>query len=162
MRTSRGEIATVTVLAYVIIGLLALYVPNPISTAIGIGNRQNKIIQTDRVTLINDKDGVPIAYRTVTDNSEIQQKSTFWEWLTSLPIFVLFLMIMGIIFPPIAMVLGTLWRNLWKETKKIVVSVDQALDNIHDPVVKQTILDKMDGVQNESTKDLVDKIQGKT
>jgi len=114
---NRRGLAETAILVYVIIGLIAFFVPNPISTAVGLGNRQNKIVQTDKVTLINDKDGVPIAYRTVSSNSDTQQKITFWEWLASLPVFVLFLMGMGIIFPPIAMIFAKL-RSVWKNAFK--------------------------------------------
>ncbi len=79
----------------------------------------------------------------------------------SLPIFVLVLMFLGIVFPPISMVLGALWRGLKKETKKIVVSVDHALDHINDPSIKATLKSKMSESQDDSTKRLVNKIQGK-
>ena len=111
--------AEVAVLVYVIVGLVMFFVPNPVSTSLGIGNRQNKIVQTDKVTLINDKDGVPIAYRQITDNRDEQQKISFWEWLRSLPIFVLVLMFLGTIFPPVAMVfakLRSVWKNAFKNT----------------------------------------------
>jgi len=160
MRTNRGVVAE-TLLIYVIVGMIALFVPNPISNAVGLGNRQNKIVQTDKVTLINDKDGNPIAYRQVTSDSDLQQKQTFWEWLGSLPAFVLILMLLGIVFPPVSLFLGKIYSGLKKETKKIIVSVDKALDNVHDPVVKETILSKMSETQDDSTKKLVDKIQGK-
>ena len=160
MKNNKG-LAEVAVLVYVIVGLVALFVPNPISSAVGVGIRPNKTVQTDTVTLINDKDGVPIAYRRITANNEIQQKVTFWEWLFSLPIFVLFLMAMGVIFPPVALVLGRLWTVLKGETKKIVVGVDKALDNMTDSTAKQQFLGKMSEVQDTSTKKLVDQIQGK-
>lgn len=151
-----------SVLLYYVIAFMALlFIPNPISNAVGVGNRQNKIVQTDKVTLINDKDGNPIAYRQVTNQSDTQQHITFLEWLSSLPIFVLFLMAMGIIFPPVALLFGKLLSALKSETKKIVVSVDTAMDNLHDPVIKEKILSDMSAVQNDSTKKLVDKIQGK-
>ena len=117
MRTNRGEITTVAVLIGVVIGIFALFVPNQVSTALGIGNRQNKIVQTEKVELINDKAGIPIAYRTITKNSDIQQKVTFWEWLMSLPILVLILMGLGVIFPPVAAVLLRL-RSVWKSAFK--------------------------------------------
>src|SRR3990167_6468169 len=155
MRKNRGIVAE-TLLVYIVIGVIALFVPNPISNAVGIGNRQNKIVQTDKVTLINDKDGNPIAYRQVTSDQDLQQHITFWEWLSSLPIFVLFLMGMGLIFPPVALVLGRLWATLKKETKKIVLSVDAAMDEIKDEDVKNKALGAMAGIQNDSTKKIVD------
>lgn len=157
---NKGVVETV-ILYYVIAFMALLFVPNPVSNAVGIGNRQNKIVQTDKVTLINDEKGMPIAYRQVTNQSDLQQHVTFWEWLKSLPVFVLFLMIMGLIFPPVALVLARLWAALKKETRKIVVGVDQAMKEVSDPALKEKMYDKMDGVQNDSTKKLVDKIQGK-
>jgi len=157
---SNGVVESV-ILYYVIAFMALLFIPNPISSAVGVGIRPNKTVMSDKVTLINDKDGNPIAYRQVINNDDVQQKVGFWEWLKSLPIFVLFLMAMGLIFPPIALVLGRLWTVLKRETKKIVVSVDHALDNINDPVIKQGIKSKMSETQDTSTKKLVDKIQGK-
>jgi len=115
-RNSRG-VAAETLLIYIVIGVIALFVPNPVSTSIGIGNRQNKIVQTDTTTLINDKDGIPIAYRNIRKDSDTQQKITFWEWLISLPMFVLILMALGVIFPPVAMVFARL-RGVWKTAFK--------------------------------------------
>ena len=82
---NRKGIAEVAILLYVIAGLALLFIPNPVSNAIGIGIRPNKTVQTDKVTLINDKDGNPIAYRQVMLNDDIQQRVSFWEWLRSLP-----------------------------------------------------------------------------
>ena len=117
MRNKERGVVAETLLIYIVVGLVAFFVPNPISNAVGLGNRQNKIVQTDKVTLINDKDGTPIAYRQITSQSDIQQSVTFWEWLRSLPVFVLFLMLMGIIFPPIAALLIKL-RGVWKSAFK--------------------------------------------
>lgn len=117
-RTNRGVVSE-TVLIYVIVGILALFVPNPISNAVGIGVRPNKTVKVDKTELIYDKEGVPVAYRHISSDEDIQQKVTFWEWLTSLPIFVLVLMFMGVIFPPIAMVLAKIratWKSAFKNT----------------------------------------------
>ena len=130
MRKNRG-IVEETLLVYIVIGVIALFVPNPISNAVGIGNRQNKIVQTDKVTLINDKDGNPIAYRQVTSDSDIQQTITFWEWLRSLPIFVLFLMGSGVVFPVVAAVLLQI-RGAWKSAFK---NTYNGLKNLTDKTV---------------------------
>lgn len=113
---NKGIVAE-TLLIYVLIGTILVYVPNPISNVLGIGNRQNKVVQTDTTTLINDKDGVPIAYRKITKSADTQQTITFWEWLRSLPIFVLFLMGLGVVFPPVAAILMRL-RGVWKNAFK--------------------------------------------
>lgn len=118
IRNKKG-IAEVVLLLYVLGAVVLFFVPNPVSSAMGVGIRPNKTIETDKVTLINDKDGNPIAYHQVTQNNEVQQHVTFWEWLMSLPIFVLFLMGLGVIFPPVAAVLLNLrkvWKNAFKNT----------------------------------------------
>ena len=112
MRTNRGVVAE-TILVYVIVGMLALFVPNPVSSAFGVGIRPNKTIKVDKTELIYDKEGVPIAYRHISSDEDIQQKVTFWEWLRSLPMLALILMVLGAIFPPIALVLVRLWRS-WR------------------------------------------------
>jgi len=128
---TRNGVAAETLLVYVLLGVIAFFVPNPISNAVGLGNRQNKVVQTEKVTLINDKDGIPIAYKTVTNQSDTQQKVTFLEWLTALPVFVLFLMFMGVIFPPIALVLARL-RGVWKSAFK---NTYNGLRNLQDKTV---------------------------
>ena len=149
--------------ALIIIAIMAVFIlpPTPISNLLGVGVRPNKTVQTDKVTLINDKDGNPIAYRQVTSNADIQQHVTVWEWLRSLPVMVVVLMLLGTVFPPIALVFGALWRGLKRETKKIVVGVDDALKHVKDEELKQKMLLSMGNRQDESTKKLVDKIQGK-
>jgi hypothetical protein len=160
LRNNKG-VAEVALLAYVIGGLILLFVPNPVSTAVGLGVRPNKIIESDKITLINDKDGVPVAYRQVVTQKDVRDNVTFWEWLRSLPGFVLFLMVLGAVFPPAAIVFWRVYGALMKSTKQIVVGVDKALDKVQDPAVKETIYTQMGVVQDMPTKKLVDKIQGK-
>src|SRR3990167_195055 len=126
----RGVVESV-ILYYVIAGLLLFFVPNPISNSVGIGNRQNKIEKSDTTTLIYDKDGLPIAYRQQTNATDEQQSITFWEWLRSLPISVLFLMCMGVIFPPVAIVLAKV-RSTWKSAFK---NTYNGLKNLTDKTV---------------------------
>lgn len=150
------------IILYVVIGIMALlYIPNPVSSAVGIGIRPNKLVQTEKVEMIKDADGNPIALRTTTKNDEVQQHVTFFEWLRSLPFFVIFLMGLGIIFPPVALFLGKLYRAIKADTKKIVVGVDKAFLKVNDPALKQQMYDEMEKTQDTSTKNLVDKIQGK-
>lgn len=159
MRNNKG-IAEVALLAYVIAGLVLLFVPNPVSNTLGVGIRPNKTEHTEKLVPVQIN-GKEVMFKTVTTDNDIQQHITFWEWLRSLPLFVLFLMGLGIIFPPISLFLSNLYRSLKNETKKIVVGVDKALDKVNDPATKQIIYDEMDKVQDSSTKNLVDKIQGK-
>ena len=153
--------AEVTLLLYVLGAVVLFFVPNPLSSAVGVGIRPNKTVQTDKVTLINDKDGNPIAYRQVTADNEIQQHVGFWEWLRSLPALVVLLMGLGVVFPPVSIFLGGVYRTLKADTKKIVVGVDKAMTKVKDDELKKTMYLEMGNVQNDSTKHLVDKIQGK-
>ena len=161
MKLNNRGIVVETVLVYVLIGMVLLFVPNPISNVAGVGVRPNKTVYTEKVEFIKDSEGNPIATKTTVRNDDIQQKVTFWEWLTSLPIFVLFLMSLGVVFPPIALFLGKLWNNLNRDTRKIVVGVDKAMSKVKDDELKKLMLLEMGNVQNDSTKKLVDKIQGK-
>ena len=156
--------------ALLIIGIMALFLlpPNPVSNAIGVGIRPNKTVQTEKVELLTDKNGVPVVAQNGTylvkrsfSDTDTQQHVTFFEWLRSLPILVLLLMGLGVVFPGVAAWLHRARSALQRDTKKIVVGVDKALGKMTDPDVKKKILDEMEKVQDESTKDLVDKIQGK-
>lgn len=160
MKLNNKGVVVETVLVYVIVTMALLFVPNPISSAVGVGIRPNKTVHTEKLVPVK-VNGKEVMFKTVTQDDDIQQHVTFWEWLRSLPIFVLILMGLGVVFPPIALILGRLWSGIKAETKKIVVSVDKALDNVHDAEVKKAILKDMSAVQNDSTKKLVDKIQGK-
>ena len=160
MRTNRG-VTEAALLVYVIAGLALLFVPNPVSNLVGVGVRPNKTVYTEKVELIKDKDGNPIATKTTVSDKDIQQRVTFLEWLSSLPALVIILMGLGVVFPPVSLFLGNVYRKLQSDTKKIVVGVDRAMDAMTDPVVKKTIKDEMAKVQDTSTKNLVDKIQGK-
>ena len=157
---NRGFVET-TLLIYVIAGLILFFVPNPVSSSVGIGIRPNKTVQTEKVELIKDKDGTPIAYKTTTSDKEIQQRVGFFEWLRSLPALVILLMGLGVIFPPISLFLGNIYRTLKSDTKRIVVGVDDAMKKVKDEELKKSMYLEMGNRQDTSTKLLVDKIQGK-
>jgi hypothetical protein len=161
MKINKKGIAETVLLLYFLGAVVLFFVPNPVSSSIGVGIRPNKTVQTDKVTLINDKDGNPIAYRRITADNEIQQRVGFFEWLRSLPALVIILMGLGVVFPPVSLFLGGIYRALKTDTKKIVVGVDQALKHVKDDDLKKKMLLEMGNVQNDSTKHLVDKIQGK-
>lgn len=161
--------------ALLIIGIMALFVlpPNPVSNVLGVGIRPNKTIETrtEKILPMTTAEGKQLFYEdgspafklvTETSNKDIQQKVTFWEWLRSLPIFVLILMGSGVVFPPVAAFLSMIYRGLKKDAKRIVVGVDDALKHVKDDELKKKMLLEMGNRQNESTKNLVDKIQGKT
>lgn len=159
-------IAEVALLAYVILGLTLLFVPNPLSSSLGVGIRPNKTVQVEKVELLVDKQGNPIKAqdgtymirRSVMDN-DIQQHVGFWEWLRSLPILVILLMGLGVVFPPLSIFLGNIYKGLKADTKKIVHSVNAGLDKIDDPIKRQSVLDAMSKVQDTSTKSLVSKMK---
>ena len=136
---------------------MLFFVPNPVSSAVGIGIRPNKVVE--KVELIKDAQGNPVAYKTT--SSDIQQHVGFFEWLRSLPVLVLVLMGAGIIFPPLALFLHNAKVTLMADAKKMVVGVDAAMAKIKDDALKQQLYDEMAKVQDTSTKALVDKIQGK-
>ena len=115
IRNNKG-IAETVLLLYVLGAVVLFFVPNKVSTALGIGNRQNKIVQTQKVEFIKEH-GQIIGTKTTTEDRDEQQSITFWEWLTSLPVFVLLLMASGVIFPGVAVVLVRL-RAVWKEAFK--------------------------------------------
>ena len=166
MRNKQKGFAEAVVL-YFVIGVLALlFVPNPVSKSLGMGIMPNKTVEStvQKVDFIKDKDGNVIATKTTTDTSDksIQQHVTFWQWLTSLPFLAVLLMGLGVVFPPLAIFLHTLWskavagyKDLTGETKRIVVSIKAGLDTIQDPIVKKTFLDTLSKAQDSSTKDLV-------
>lgn len=141
----------VAILIYVIIGLALLFVPNPISNSLGVGVRPNKTIQTEKVEFIKDAQGNPIATKTVTSDQDIQQHVTFLEWLRSLPIMVVILMLLGIVFPPLALWLHNLWSTLKADTQKIVLSVDKGLAVLKakDPMMHQVVLDEIAATQSQ-------------
>jgi hypothetical protein len=125
MKNQRGIVAE-TLLVYVLAGVILFFVPNTFSSSLGLGIRPNKTIQTEKVELIRDAQGNPMAYKTTTSDRDIQQRVGFWEWLRSLPIFVLFLMGLGVIFPGVATVLAVLYSKLKTGVKQIITGVEEA------------------------------------
>lgn len=176
MKLNQRGIAEVVVLYFVIGILAALFIPNPVSSSLGVGIRPNKTVQitshTEKLvpiaTIMVDGKEVP-QYKTVADDKasdqDIQQHVTFWEWLRSLPFLVLLLMGAGVIFPGIALFLHNLWTKLKTDTKKIVDSIDAGLAVIKakDAALHQQVLDSMSKVQgqNSSTEALVTDLQQK-
>lgn len=155
---NKKGIAEVAILIYVIAALALFFVPNPVSSSLGIGIRPNKTVE--KVELINDKNGVPIAYKTT--EQDIQQHVGFWEWLRSLPIMVVMLMGAGVIFPGLGIWLHSLWskavaeyKDLSGETKRIVISIKAGLATITDQSTKDKFLAAVSQQQDQSTKDLV-------
>lgn len=160
MKNQKG-FAEVAIL-YGIIALLAvLFIPNPVSKVLGVGVQPNKTIQTEKVDLLKNADGTVIGTKTTCSDQDIPQHTTFWQWLGSLPIVILILMVLGIFCPPLALWLHNQWSSITSHTKKIVDGVDAGLATLKDPVVKQTFLDEMTKIQgkNSATEALVSTLQ---
>lgn len=139
-----------------VIGLLVsgflLFVPNPISSATGIGVRPNKTIEREqayeRVELLKDEKGNPVlaqdgAYLVKKSGAnsnysdDKQQRVTLFESLVSLPRLLILGIIMSIIFP--ASGVGLFMRGLYNkvragasklrgQTSQIVKGVKRGLD----------------------------------
>lgn len=149
MKNEKGEIFTV--LAIVSMAILgAIFIPNDVSKAIGIQNKQNKIVQKqiDTIELLKDRDGKPIRSEdgtyivkrvTKIDESDKQQSVTLWERIRSLPALWLVLMIAGVFFPPIALVMGVINKGLKAGLKQIVAGLENAKKAMHPDSV--TVLD---------------------
>lgn len=162
---NRRGFAEVALLLWVLAGVVLFFVPNPVSSSLGIGIRPNKTVQTEKVDLIKDKEGNPIALRTITSNQDIQQHVTLWEQVRSLPVLFLILMGLGIISVPSMAWLQNERIKLLTGAKKIVQSVDKGLAVIKakDPALHQAALDAMSKVQgeNSATEALVTDLQQK-
>lgn len=160
MKNNQRGVAEVAVLIYVVVGLLAVFVPNPVSSALGIGVRPNKTVQSSsRVEKVDflkkDLLGKPVAeddgsYLTKTTISaassdvEKQQRVGILEQIRSLPFLLLLLVGLGVAFPPFGAILWALWarakkamRNvagekeaLLTDTKKIVAGLEKAFDTV--------------------------------
>ena len=159
MKNNKG-LADIAILTYVVVGLIVLFVPNPVSSALGVGIRPNKTVQTQSTLekvdfLKRDLLGRPVAeadgaYLTKTtisqaaNDKDIQQKVSIWEQLRSLPILYLILMGLGGFFPVVAGVMAKFnatvkkrWQSVMNEkeslksdTTKIIKGMDKAFSRI--------------------------------
>ena len=165
MKLNNKGIAEVVLLYFVIAGLALLFVPNPVSNAVGVGIRPNKTVQStvEKVDLIKNADGTVIGTKTITstDDKETQQHVTFFQWLASLPLLAIVLMGLGIACPAVAMFFNNLWgkavaeyKDLTGETKRIVVSVKLGLATL-DTASADKFKAVLSAQQDSSTKDLV-------
>ena len=166
MKNNNRGIVAETLLVYVLLGVVAFFVPNPVSSAVGIGIRPNKTVQRDsiveRVEFIKDKDGNPIATKTTTTRAasdlDQQQKVSIWEQLRSLPILWLILMGLGGFFPVVAGVMAKINRSvknklesiadnrdvLNEEAKKIVRGLDKAIATIPETLAGEKLAGEVD------------------
>lgn len=141
-----------TVLIYIVAGLVLFFVPNPISSATGIGVRPNKSVQStitkEEILPVLDADGNQIAFKkkTTTQTADMseQQKVSIWEQLRHLPFLFIALIILGGGAP---LALSIFWavfnrlKNKWlditdqheelnAEVKTIIGGVDEAFATI--------------------------------
>ena len=169
-----AEVFTLTVL--VLVGAVAFLigtVNNPIKSFFGIGGgnqktKQVKIVKSEsKPIFVKGADGKQyILQATTTETSTLdtneEPKLTLWQKLLVLPKLWLFLMVLGIFFPPVTAIMGFINRKLFGEAKKIVGGVEESLKNLDNkPEVKKEILDTLSRKYDASTKLLVSKIKRK-
>lgn len=145
MRNQKGFVVAGALFAYIIIGMVLLFVPNPVSNVAGIGVRPNKTVLKDSyketVELIKDKDGNIIGQKTIaqSNSSDVdkQQNVTLWQSLVALPRLILILSILGLAGVPGFGWVIKIYRGLKNEynrhrteTKKMVLAMDQAFATI--------------------------------
>lgn len=159
MKINQKGIAEVALLGYVVIGLILFFVPNPVSSAVGVGVRPNKTVQKeeryDRVELLKDEKGNPVlaadgaflARRQGglnTSDTDKVQRVGFLEQLRSLPVLFLVLVILGGLFPPLGIALLAVWKRgrtairkafgekeaLMTDTKKIIIGLERAFATV--------------------------------
>lgn len=152
MKLNQRGIAELLVAVYILGGLLALlFIPNPVSSSLGMGIKPNKTVYTEKVALIRDNNGNPIGTKTTVSDQDIQQHVTFLEWLRSLPVLVIILMGLGIVFPPVVLWLHNAWSTLKTDTQKIVLSVDKGLAILKakDPALHEAVINEMADTQKQ-------------
>lgn len=147
IQNQKGEIITaVAVTLAIIFGLV--FIPNDLSKATGLQNKQNKLVQTktEKIELLKDEDGQPIRsaeggylvkrMENTSDKDE-QQQVTLWERVVALPFVLMLLCGLGVAFPFIGAHLLVLYRALKREllsfkkdSGRIVKGIDQAFATI--------------------------------
>ena len=177
MKNNQKGFAEVAILYAVIAVIGLLYIPNPVSSAIGVGIRPNKTVQKEmvyeKVELLRDpvtnepvkaEDGSFMATRsgsTRFEDTEKQQKVSLWEQLRSLPVLYLFLMGLGIVSPGIAGLMAKFNSGakktikavlgekeaLMSDTKKIVKGLDEAFKTVQTTLVAAKLPGEVDIVK---------------
>lgn len=153
----KGFVVEGVLVVSLLVGMVLLFVPNPVSNAVGVGVRPNKTVQTASSVqtvdfLKKDFTGQPVAEedgsyltRTTiaqkTSDVDSQQHVTIWQSFLALPRLFLIIVVLAILgFPPAVTFIARLkkavfsWQEkhqeLESETQKIVLSVDKALDTM--------------------------------
>jgi predicted PurR-regulated permease PerM len=169
----RGEILIATTALLIIVGVLGFAVgASGIRKFIpGFHGNENKTKQVSvtktesRPVFVPGPDGKPVILqvtKTETSNSQLseEQSLSLWQRLAILPRLWLFLMVLGLFFPPVAGIMGIVNRRLWSETKKIVGGVEESLQALETtPEAKTKVLTTLSKKYDGSTKALVSKIK---
>lgn len=160
IRSKRGEVVTLTVVAVCIVaGLIGMFAAQiPMIKGI-LGFKDQKVINTSTTepVWLKGPDGKQyLATKETVLDTTTQVKQPLVERLKG------WLIVLGIlcfIFPALGIWLRQkaviAYNDLKDETVKIVQSVQAARAKITDPVLKQVLNDAMDKTQNDSTKALV-------
>lgn len=180
----RGFIVEGALVISLLIGAVLLFIPNPVSSSLGVGIRPNKTVQTDATTqtlipakadgetLYHADGSVALVSQTVYKRQDlsIQQKVTLWEQIKSLPILWLILSILGAaavpgfgIFAKINGAIKKKWQEaaedhqvLSEEAKTIVRGLDTALATIPEVLAGEKLPGEID--RAELAKKIKDKI----
>lgn len=171
----RGEILIATTAILIIVGVLgfALGASGLRKWIPGFAANDNKTKQVSvskiesKPIIVTGADGKPYilqATKTETSNSELseEQRLTLWQRLLILPRVWLILMLLGLVFPPVAGIMAFLNGRLWTEIKRIVGGVEASLTALDGkPDAKDTVLSTLSKKFDSSTKALVSKVKRK-
>lgn len=175
LRTKRGFITVGVLTAGLIVGILGFVLGSTrFSNFIpGLGHKDSK---TERVSvtktetkpiMVKGPDGKMYPFEmtstTTTESNGTQtQNASLFEKLSVLPRLWVILMILGLFFPPVAVIMGMVNQKLFAEAKRIVYGVEDGLKRLSadHPDAEKKMLGAMSNKYDESTKKLVRKIKG--
>lgn len=101
--------------------------------------------------------GQKIEHEFIMSAEETGPKPSIWSKLRSLGILGIILGVASILFPPLAMILGVVFRGLDFSTRKIVRGIDRALDNMKDKEERERFLRILSEEYDDKTKEIVAK-----
>lgn len=168
MFSKRGEVITTTLLIVAIIAtfLFAGSQLNPFKTP-GQKIKQTMVTKSEsKPIIVRGEDGKQyILQITKSETSSLdiaeEPKMTLWQRLLLLPKLWVLFMVLGIFFPPIAMIMAWINSKLKYGLKQIVHGVEEGLNNGITVEGKQKVLDILSKRYDSSTKLLVSKIKQK-
>lgn len=143
MNNQKGFVVEGALVISLLIGAVLLFVPNPISSSIGVGIRPNKSVKTEASTqtivpvtadgeTLYHKDGsVAMMSQTVYkhEDLDIQQHVSLLEQLRSLPILLIVLVVLGGFSPFIAGILAFLWSKTKAAFKDLTGTHEAVMDD---------------------------------